>query len=702
MRIRFAGVLVVAVCMTIWVASAAVASGVTLHVAKDGNDAWSGKIAKPRDGDGPFQTLERARDEIRKIKKTDGLPPGGVAVEIHAGDYALASPLELTRDDSGAEGSPIVYRAAKDEKVRLTGGVEVTNFHTIADPAVLVRLDPSARGKVFGADLKALGVRDLGEVVGGNRLEVFFQDRPMTLARWPNEGFVHIGKLVGGQPHEIHKIRGDKVGRFVYEGDRPSRWTGEKDVWLHGYWFWDWSDQRQQVESINTAKHIIAIKPPYHSYGYRKGQWYYALNLLSELDRPGEWHLDRTSGVLYFWPPVTLEKSKTLVSVIPAIVTMTDVSHVSLERLGMEACRGTAVQAKNADDVHVLGCDVRNVGSWAVALSGRNSTVEGCDIANCGDGGIKLDGGDRKTLTPGNLAADNNWIHNYGRWNRMYQSGVSMVGVGNRASHNLIHDAPHIAVFFAGNDHRIEYNEIHDVCRESNDAGAIYAGRDWSMRGNVVRRNFFHHISGIPLNSPGCVGVYLDDQFSSAEIVGNVFYKVSQAAFIGGGRDCTIANNLFVDCEPALHIDARGLNWSAPEFDTMRKSLEAMPYQSQLWASRYPKLPPILSDEPMAPKGNLIARNVCVGGRWNQGRDGIEDQARPYLTFRDNVIQDNLTPSDAAGQEPVGFVADPRTHWNPNSAASQIELFKLKDDSPAYKVGFERIPLEKIGLTRTH
>jgi len=29
-------------------------------------------------------------------------------------------------------------------------------------------------------------------------------------------------------------------------------------------------------------------------------------------------------------------------------------------------------------------------------------------------------------------------------------------GVGNRASHNLIHDAPHAAILFGGNDHRIE------------------------------------------------------------------------------------------------------------------------------------------------------------------------------------------------------------------------------------------------------
>ena len=155
--------------------------------------------------------------------------------------------------------------------------MQVKNFQQVTDPAVLRRIDQSARGKVVQADLKALGVTDFGDVAtGANRLEVFFQDRPMTLARWPNEGFVRIVELVGGAPHRIHGLPGDKIGRFVYEGDRPTRWVDEKDVWLHGYWFWDWADQRQRVESIDVARRVIALTPPYHSYGYRKGQWYYA------------------------------------------------------------------------------------------------------------------------------------------------------------------------------------------------------------------------------------------------------------------------------------------------------------------------------------------------------------------------------------------------------------------------------------------
>ena len=130
----------------------------------------------------------------------------------------------------------------------------------------------------------------------------------------------------------------------------------------------------------------------------------------------------------------------------------------------------------------------------------------------------------------------------------MYNPAVQMSGVGNRVTHNLIHDAPHMAIGSGGQNHRIEYNEIYHVCTESNDAGAMYAGRNWTMRGTEIRFNYLHDIQGF--EGKGCVGVYLDDQYSGTLVYGNLFHKVTRAAMIGGGRDCTIENNIFVDCVP--------------------------------------------------------------------------------------------------------------------------------------------------------
>ncbi len=134
--------------------SAARAEGLTLHVAPDGNDGWSGTSAAPKSGDGPFRTLARARDEIRKIKKSGTLPAGGIVVELRGGSYELAVPLEFSADDSGTANALIEWRARSGEEVRISGGVRIGNFRPVIDPAALKRLDASARGKVLQADLR--------------------------------------------------------------------------------------------------------------------------------------------------------------------------------------------------------------------------------------------------------------------------------------------------------------------------------------------------------------------------------------------------------------------------------------------------------------------------------------------------------------------------------------------------------------------
>jgi len=649
------------------------ADAVDFTVAIGGNDANPGTEAQP------FATLERARDAIRAIKKNGALPDGGVTVDVRGGTYSLAQPFKLTDADGGTSNAPIVYRAHLGESVFLVGGCVVTGWTVVTNAAVLARLDAAARTNVWQADLKALGVTDLGQMKSDSDwissypgLQLFFNDQPMTLARWPNEGTVKVGELKVQDGYNIRGTKGSRVGTFTYEGDRPKRWIGERDVMLHGYWFWDWADQRYRAESIDTEQRIITLPAkPAHAFGFRKGQWYYAFNLLSELDRPGEWYLDRDSSLLYFWPPVANPASgKTIVSVSTGLVRMDRTSHVTFRGFTLEGCRGTAVSVSGGSDNQILGCVIRNVGGSAVEASGARHRVAGCDIYQTAQGGINLTGGDRKTLTPGGLVAENNHIHHYSLWKPVYRPAIRLDGVGNRASHNLIHDAPHMAIGFSGNDQVIEYNEIYRVVTHSNDAGAMYCGFNWSSRGNVIRYNYLHDITGY--EGKGCVGVYLDDQFSSALIFGNIFYRVSSAAFIGGGHDTTIENNVFVDCTPALHIDARGLGWQADSTNRLTKTVTDMPYNEEPWLSRYPTLAGILTDpDHMAPKGNVVAHNIQWKGKW----DGIEKKAYPYLVFQNNLLD-----------------------LDPKFVDEKALDFRLRDDSPAFKVGFQKIPVEKIGL----
>jgi hypothetical protein len=668
----------IAVCLVGQSAEAA-----DFYISPDGRDAWSGRSAAANADrtDGPFATLQRARDEIRKLKAAGQLPAGGLTVEMLGGTYELRETCALEAVDSGTPASPVVYRARAGEEVRLCGGRIVTGFRPVTNETVRQKLDPAAREHVLEADLRSLGIDEYGKLGGGfgrdggPGLELFFRDEPMTIARWPNEGFIKITGVLGPTAVDVRGTKGCREGQFTYEGDRPRRWTSEKDAWVLGYWFWDWAEQRHPVQAIDPERRAITVAEPYHGYGYRTGQWFYGFNILAELDVPGEWYLDREAGTLYFWPPSSIDSGQAVVSLLPTLLSLQDTSHVAFSGFIFEAARGTAFTVAGGTQVRVADCVFRNLGSWAVKISGGTQhSVSGCTVAGTGDGGIEMSGGDRATLQPSGHVAENNHIHHWSRWNRMYRPGIMLQGVGQRAAHNLIEYSPHTAIGFGGNDHVIEFNEIHHVCTESNDAGAMYAGRDWTMRGTVIRYNYLHHINGF--EGRGCVGVYLDDMFCGTTIASNVFYQVTRAAFIGGGRDNVVDNNVFVDCQPALHIDARALGWAHGHSDEWIRegkeqgTLSRTRFNQPPYSARYPQLPRILEEDPAAPRGNVVSRNICWGGRW----DEVEERARALVTFRDNLLDTDPLFENAAQQN-----------------------FQLRADSPAFRLGFERIPVEKIG-----
>jgi len=648
-----------------------------LYISLNGNDSWSGKLAQPNPqaSDGPLRTLEGARAAIRTTKQAGPLPHGGVTVYLRGGIYHITKTFELSDEDGGTDAAPIVYRAHGSEQVRLIGGKEISGFGPIADETVRKRIDAKCRDKIQQVDLKAQGVTDFGRLTPrgfGRRtypaaLELFFDGKPMQLARWPNRGWANTASVPAGP----------QGGKFTYEDDRPQRWAKADDIWLHGYWTQDWADSYVSVKSIDTDAREIVTREPHGVYGYKAGKRYYALNLLEELDEPGEWYLDRTSGMLYFWPPKPLADGEVFVSILQEpVISLKNAAHITLQGLTIEFVRGNAIEIAGGNNNAIVGCSLCNIGNVAVTIDGgtRNG-VRGCEIYEAGDGGIRLAGGDRKMLTPAENYALNNHIHHYSRWVRTYRPAIGVSGVGNRAAHNLIHDGPHTAMLFGGNEHLLEFNEVYDVCRETGDVGAFYTGRDWTTRGSVIRHNYFHDIHG-PYTH-GAMAVYLDDAASGTTIFGNIFYRASHAVFIGGGRDNVVENNVFVECDPAVHIDARGLGWAKKHIAKgggwhMYRKLQAVNFDKPPYSRRYPKLATILQDDPAVPKGNVVMRNICSGGRWLE----LQGVDRELVTMKDNLVKGD-----------PGFV---------NRAGLD---FRLKPGSAAHALGFEPIPVDEIGLT---
>lgn len=626
---------------------------VTFYVSPVGNENGDGSKARP------FASLVRARDAIRALKKSRGaLPAGGVVVSLTPGTYRMPNPLRLGVEDSGTAEAPVVYRADSSGSVVFEGGMPLRGWKTIVDPSLRDKLDRSVHEKILEADLKFNGVSDWGDATAlKRRPELFVNGAPQTLARWPNEGFVKTGEVLGTNTFKVwDSIPGCKDGRFRFVEDRPKRWVDEPDVRLYGYWFWDWFEEYQKVAAIDAAQSAFTLAEPYSAYGYRKNQRYFAVNVFRELDQPGEFYLDRQHGKVFWFPPpdVDLKKAEVVLSVqSEPFLVLDNVQHVSLLGLTLQDGRGDGIHVKGGSECLVAGCTLRRLGGDAILVDGgRHHTIFGCTMNTLGCGGMRVNGGDRRTLTPGNHTVENCTVSDISRIKRTYAPAVHMDGCGNRVAHNLFERIPSSAMRIEGNDHLIELNRIRNVVQESDDQGGIDMFGNPLYRGVVIRWNHWSDITGG--TECGAAGIRLDDMISGILVQGNIFERCGAVQFGGvqvhGGKENVLDGNVFIDCFAAL---------SFSRWDEARWNSAIEPFLKQAaeppYATRYPDLARLKSNANV----NFITRNVAFGCRNLFLRDGGVQNSVLVRSFEGSVSVDSLPRPDTQDLQLRAALLDP-------------------------------------------
>jgi len=699
-----------------------------MHVAAGANSGGDGG------SHAPYQTLTQARDAIRAERKTGSLKSGeAVTVLIGAGWYRQEVPFDLTAADSGTAGAEVTYRAEPYGQAIVHGGITLdpASFKPLTDPAVLARLVETVRAKVLVCDLsgKVPGAIEPFKtayrgVPAGPWL--FVNGQPMTLARWPNSdapngGWAEFSKAFdSGLPDPAAAdpaMRTAHPGSFEFTDPRPARWNLDVGVWLLGYWTHDWADEVIRMAAYNMDRKSITLAAPHH-YGIMGGTWgqakrrFFAQNALDELDAPGEWYLDRTRKLLYLYPAAPLRGVPIMLATLTQpLVRMDGAKYVNFEGLVMEYGHGDGMVARNAEHLSITGCVVANCAGDGISINGNDNSVRSCDLYNLGKGGIALDGGDRLTLALARNLALNNHIHHYGLFQRTYAPGIGVQGCGQIARSNRIHDAPHNAVLYGGNEHLFELNEIYRVVMETGDAGAFYTGRDWTSQGNILRHNYIHDLGGGDAKHVNTMGVYLDDCDCGDTIEGNIFYRAGRAIMIGGGRDNPVLNNLVVDCPIGLHIDARGMTWvqwnnPADPSWCLEEKAKRLNYTRPPWSEKYPQLAAIMHDAPHQPLHNPIRRNVFVDCS-EKVRDFDGDVMRLIDKFEmaDNLIVSTRGTAGGAGEMKgmKGWTRISGTAGEPlvlGFADPTTPDFTLRTDARLLKElpEFQEIPFAKIGL----
>ena len=613
------------------------AEQIILWVEPNGNDGNPGTRVSP------LATLAGARDAIRKMKSAGHIIDKGITVNLLPGVYQLKKPVIFTNNDSGDVGKPVIYRAWERGKVVLVGGQKIEGLKQVHNTKIQEKISPELGSHIFYVNLYELNISNFDQLrpVENDHPttvappELFYNGNPMSLAQWPNSDWAIIEKA-------------DNLNKdsFIYSGDRPAKWQTLTNGFIYGFWNHDWADSYIPLKHIDKAnKKIVVTK----NQTFRAGQRWRAINLLEELDSPGEWYFDRTEGLLYIWPPGPLEENEIIISTLTKpLIILDNVSHLYFDGITFEYGRGHGVIIKGGKNNLITNCIIRNLGRYGVSIeNGYEHKVTNCELYQLGEGGISLLGGDRTTLVPSNHIAENNEIHHFSRIIKTYHPGIYLRGVGQSAIHNHIHNAPHNAIIFKGNEHLIEFNEINDVALETGDVGVIYTGRDWSARGNIIRYNYIH-------NTPsrfgkGTMAVYLDDCSSGTLVYGNIFYNAGQNVFIGGGRDNIVENNIFVSSETALHVDSRAQTWAKLKIIGREKGwdlkgkLKSINHNKPPYSIKYPKLAFILMDDPLSPKGNSFVNNIVSDTKsWLD----LKEVDEKLIIFKGNKITEDQILND--------------------------------------------------------
>ncbi len=650
--------------------------GMEFFVSPNGNDNAKGTIKAP------WKSIAKAQDYIRTLKASNALPAGGVVVWLRGGRYDVSPTLSFGPEDSGLPDKPVVYSAWKEEQVSVFNGtvVEVSQWQPLSKEAAM-RVHPSVKPQQLVAlDISKMQVKNTNpfadRFINWTLFDFFVNDVRQPVAQWPNldenirgvnepgwttcngsKDIVSFHFAAGGRPTD-----NDTVNELELDGTRRvERWRNSMlkghRIWLKGFWRIPWEAYTVRVGGINpTEKTISLIVNANNGMGskyspaadaentYRIGdgkEKWCAVNLLDEIDRPGEWAYDFKDKKLYYFPLDKKNIKAYIADKSQAVLTVSNAQNLQFVKLTVEGSQGNGFDLKNSSHITIAGCNIRNVGSAGIwEDNGMNTLIQSNNIFDVGGTGITIhNSGNRAKLIPANSEVVNNHIHHNGKLTYLYAMFVRN-SIGIRFAHNLMHDiaAGGFSTLMV-NDCVFEYNEFHNIALKVADMGAYYGYGGWTCYGNEIRYNFAHHINRAN-------GWYSDDGTSGKNFYNNILHGAIKPFLFGGGHHNIGRNNLVVDCESSGSIDDRGIarkyfisnnfgkavrdiNPNAEPWKSYGKNLMQKynyPLTDQLWSAKLDTL-----WRPEYPNGSMLYDNVEVHAK------GFTKPRSGSVTVRDNA-----------------------------------------------------------------
>ncbi len=668
------------------------------YVSTQGSDSNDGSFDKP------FATIAKAKEMVRQAVVNGTYPEEGITVYIREGSYYIDSTLSFDAYDSGTEDAPVRYMAYNNEDVRLTGGITIPYdaFEPVSDDVPL--LYTAAKNNVLQVDLKALGIEDYGQLSRRGYLiaagvkpqcELYVDKERMQLSRWPNAEWVGTGEIIrSGARSQTGVLEG---AEFTIDYDQPTKWTYSKDIYTSGVLGENYFYGYFPIEKIEKGKITLkegAVKDYYSKHFIRYE------NILEETDMPGEYYIDRETGMMYYYPIEGFSQNSDIkLSMFQDnIISLTGTSNVEFSNLLIDSTRGTAISASNVNNIVIKNCEIADVGGSAVNLSGTNCLISSNYIHDTGSTAVSVSGGDYANLISSGNVIENNHIRKPAQLERSYNTAITLgyQSVGTVVRNNEIHDTPHTAIIIYGPEHIVEYNEIYDTVKEFHDMDAIYLNvyvYPWE-RGVTIRQNYFHDFGQQTFTEQqmNVAGIRTDNRGNGLNVLENVFYNIGLSnsnqvrAVCAEGIENVIENNLFIDVSEAYDgpdTYSPGSTWDMEDATVKTTYNDWLKYKD-VYSVKYPEILDFFDKYPASyEKSNKFNNNVLVNISKKLSNVNAEPNKYGYRGSENLIEAENniLTTTD------IGFV----DYANKN--------FSLKDDSEIYtqNPNFKKVEFDKMG-----